>query len=695
MFLTATMLLLPRAASQTRFDYKNVSIADLGYTSSVVMSGQKPYQAFFFQLPRGTVVTESSYVQMHLRFSEALDRGSVVKISVNDIPLRTYTLGQLRSHETTLQVPLRSVAIPSAVPNRTVETPRFLKVVVEGYLSITGDMCRDIESGALYIVIENSSYARLALSREQRSLSIASFLNDTDGDIYVVVPGYLSLSLVESALWVMADLKKRFLHTKRQVKLYDGKVQASVVQHLNYVVVTDFSYLATLPAPFDSLAMQALGVVQGTLHDDGLLLLETAYRTNRLFIAGESAEGLTKAASAFLIDNMRSSMLGRRARVQQIEVPIARRFPNPPYSVSLEQLGFENVTLKGLGLVRAGYRVLRQSLGDSPRDISFHLLGSTTVVREDEDAYMNVYFNDILLDSWHIRGSGAFSKKVVSLPNYALREENRVDVEFLYYPSDSCRAATFIGNLFNTSYFEVGSHRAPESRLFESIPETFSSNTVLVLSPEVSRALFKAAATLLSVLDRDVNARYLYPPVVISSSFTNAMAETTNVIAVLSPSDTVLNVVGRTLPADPTKSFRVINTQNNEDMFVLKPEFSLGMLQVGRVTPKTATLLAFPIGDGGEQLLLDFLTTLRQNPRLMEGNIGLYGVGGDMYFFNTEKRTASIAYVGEESLLDFIGRHRFVIFIFLWLVFTAVVIAVSFYIQRQRLKSAEAPKPGS
>lgn len=679
--------------AQFYYQKKDISFRELGFKSDVVIAGQRPYQAFLFRLPRGRVLRDSSYLELKLRFSEALAPSSVVKIVVNDLPARAYTLRQIGSNEVTMRIPFGNLGFLPQTLGGKVDVPRYLKVVIEGFLIITGDACKDIETGALYIVASTDSYLHLVLAREQQGISIASFLSDTDGDIEVVIPPKAPLATKQSALWVMAELKKRFLFTPRDVRLYEPVEWEKRRTRRNYIVIADSSSLRSLPKPLSGVLTASTGTDKQGLGKDGKIVVQSTRDFDILLLSGATEEGVVKAASGFILDDMRSAMLGRVAIVRTVHQPLSTRYPEPPYVITFRNLGFSNLTLRGLGSVRASYQVLRQALGESPRNISLHLIGSTTAFRQRDDVYLNVYLNEILLESWIFGQGGVFKEKVVSFPDYALREENRIDVEFVYHPSDSCKSATFVGDIFDVSYLKIGASNPPETAVFESVPALFAKNTIMVISPSLSTSLLEAAATLLSVLDRDINAKYLYPPVFFSTTVSDRSLDSSNVIAVLTRGDPFVDKLKAKLPLDPTRSFRIMNLQNQTPMFSLDPKFPLGILQVHRQPTQRTMLLAIPHGEGGELLLHEFSEALRMNPRLMEGNIGLYGAGGNMYFFNTEKKTFAVEYKGEETFLDFLARYRYIIFAILWIAFTVAVILLTLYARKQRYKSAETRAP--
>lgn len=211
------LALLPLVYSQHSIEVRNFTLVDIGFASDVVLAGHKPYQAFFFPIPRGEIVKERSSVEFHLRFSTALDSASIVSISVNDLPARSYTLQQIGSTEVVFKIPLAGLDFVPIPGLPEVTKKRFLKVTISGLLLITGDLCRDIESGGLYVVAKRESSVSLAVEPDIRGMSIASFFADTEGDFHVVLPQKPTGGTFQMGLWISGDLKKRLLYTPRKV----------------------------------------------------------------------------------------------------------------------------------------------------------------------------------------------------------------------------------------------------------------------------------------------------------------------------------------------------------------------------------------------------------------------------------------------------------------------------------------------
>jgi hypothetical protein len=387
-------------------------------------------------------------------------------------------------------------------------------------------------------------------------------------------------------------------------------------------------------------------------------------------------------------------MLGRVALVKNVEERVPLDPGELPLRVTMKEMGYATATVQGLGVIRSSFTVLRQALGYSPRDIVLHLYGSITTIGEKGKTFLNVFLNDLLLESWSLTESGLFNDKVVSLPDFALRSENKLDVEFIHFPGGDCNAATFTGQIFDISYFAVKTLRPSDVVTFEVLPELLAKNTILVMNEKPTVEQIEVASTLLSLLDRDPHSRHLYPRLVFSTSLTNEMVQKSNVIAIIEPSDTAYRLLKKQAPLDMSESFRIISGQDKSIMFEMKPLFSLGVLHAFPTSRNTTALLALSVGRNGLNLLKDFSEVLSKNPRLMDGDIGIFGENENVYFFNTAVRTAEIEYPGRETLLSFIERNQLAIFAVLWIAFTVGAIGLSFYARRRTYKSIEST-PGS
>lgn len=130
------VLLLSVACGASVAGTHEVGLADIGYGSDIVLSGQRPFQVFFFPIPAGEIHPAKSYIELSVRLSQALHRNSIIRIEVNNIPVLTLTLGQMQLTEKTLKIPLTQADLVKVA--HPVDRAEYLKVTVSGHLTISG-----------------------------------------------------------------------------------------------------------------------------------------------------------------------------------------------------------------------------------------------------------------------------------------------------------------------------------------------------------------------------------------------------------------------------------------------------------------------------------------------------------------------------------------------------------------------------
>src|SRR3989338_6956137 len=148
---------------------KVVSLEDLGHAKDVYLSGTNPEFSLYLSNYRGL---KTAKAQMQLRLSHVLDKKSTVTVLVNDVPLFTKSVEQI-GHGPTLSFRIK------------LSSSDYVKVTVRGSLFITGDICHDIPTGNLWMVVSNKS--RFIMENTFISDNISSYFKNYDADFNIVL----------------------------------------------------------------------------------------------------------------------------------------------------------------------------------------------------------------------------------------------------------------------------------------------------------------------------------------------------------------------------------------------------------------------------------------------------------------------------------------------------------------------------
>src|SRR3989338_8719258 len=120
---------------------KTIYFEELGYSNDLYLSGARPEFSLYFPKYKGL---RNAELEAYLRFSSVLDERSTITILVDDVPLFTKNIKQI-GYEPTLSFRVK----PSKL--------NYIKVTLRGYFFITGDICYDLPTGNLWMVIGKRS----------------------------------------------------------------------------------------------------------------------------------------------------------------------------------------------------------------------------------------------------------------------------------------------------------------------------------------------------------------------------------------------------------------------------------------------------------------------------------------------------------------------------------------------------------
>jgi hypothetical protein len=113
-----------------------LSFQRLGYERSVLLQGSNPRLDVTVPAPINGVDPEASFVQLRLTPSPVLKPTSTVRVLINDELAGIFLVRDLR------QEPVVRVPIPDLPPGE-----RFITVSVQPFLSISDDICADLNTG--------------------------------------------------------------------------------------------------------------------------------------------------------------------------------------------------------------------------------------------------------------------------------------------------------------------------------------------------------------------------------------------------------------------------------------------------------------------------------------------------------------------------------------------------------------------
>lgn len=340
---------------QVNNNQRVLSLNDLGYSKDIYLSGA--VTEFNMYLPNYHGLSKAR-AEFLLRFAGVLDNRSTFTILVDDIPLFTNSIS-LTGYE-----PVVSFNIGHSRADH-------IKITLRGHLFITGDICYDLPTGNLWMVISNKS--NIAIAAKNIDTQIANFFKTYDKDINIVagkeVEGLNILPLIY-------NLNR--LNSWKEVNI---SVNDHPVKGMKNIITGNFSKDIELK--------------------DGDLLV--------------SNNGLSLLKSDLINSFITTSISNLNPK------PVTEGKNN---EISLMDMGIIGFTATGLGDLSFNVPIRFSSFSGIPRNLYMKLILNHTPVPESERAYLKVFLNGILIHANQLEGGGNIKSYNIKIPEDQLRGYN-------------------------------------------------------------------------------------------------------------------------------------------------------------------------------------------------------------------------------------------------------------------------------
>jgi len=417
-------------------NFKEISLKDIGYQKDIVLYGITPAQTLFFPVPRGGIDFQNSYFELHMSVSTILSDYSNIKISVNDVPVYTAFIRNVSTNPI-IKIPLNEVKLEDLMMS---EKP-LLKIEVGGYLDITDDRCRDLATQGLWMVIKQKSKLVLNYS-EQLKNTIADFFTDKFERILILTPKRMNPNLAGSIMWINTRLLDLIKSENITYSSFE-EIDPSKIQNYSHVIaIGKTDELMSLPVPFSIERGEISNQAKQTFTpDDGVLFVRLFGGTKVLYVTGDNDKSVQKSSAAIVNPKQFVKLLSNFSLVRYIEPFKIKSFVGNKYKLTLDELGFERIQTKGIGSLRITMFISELELAKYIGSVDFYLYSKYTPVKQTfQNGFINVYLNDVLVESKRLDQTGTINGLMVSLPKYLFKKMNTFEIEFSYFPDEGeCR----------------------------------------------------------------------------------------------------------------------------------------------------------------------------------------------------------------------------------------------------------------
>jgi hypothetical protein len=629
-----------------------ITFSKFGY-DDITLYGPTPSAAYFLKI--GTNIDSSrSYIVLKFEPSPVLNLNeSFITIYIWDKPATSFRISRTPNE---IVIPLKKFELGFS---------EYLKIDIRASLYITDDRCKDIQTGGLWFKILKSSFINIEhLPIKKTEFKIQSFLSDVKDGLYLVFPSSVSKTELEGLVWVYSFVRK-----VTGIKTINYATFETLPTKAQFIAISIFE---KLPNEYK--------ILQGKfLKTDGLIYI---YSDRALFITGFSEEGLKKALQTFLnLDILKTSfnsfLLVREAK------PPEQPFANmPPFKVPFKEFRFSTSKVEGIGSLRSSFTFTLSKLGFSPDKININISAVYSPVTEKVGrAYMNVYFNGLLIESKKLGEEG----KIIytfSLNRFSLLKLNTISIEFTFYPSsEDC--INKISNFFymindESSYIEMKDIYRPKELDFSFFPEMFTTGeTVCAVSKNLTVQKIKALSQIIHLVNSEIKNFNFFPEIITTDNVTDETLENYNLIIIADPKDDILNKFSN-IVIKPKNDFKIISASTKKILYALYDTSSIGVCQVFYSDASRPVLILMGLRENSDHLLSEISDVMEKKFITIEGNVGIVDLTGKYHFFKVESGLLKVNYPGEKTFLDYFNQYKVFLIIIVWFLFLSLLTYIFF-----------------
>ncbi|HEY4325633.1 MAG TPA: cellulose biosynthesis cyclic di-GMP-binding regulatory protein BcsB [Mucilaginibacter sp.] len=645
-----TLLALVFLLSKASLAQSIVSFKSTGHEDNAIY-GMSGAGSFYFKISPLTEINGSKLV-LYIESSQALIKDhSFINILLNNRPAYSARLTKDSIQKVSINLSPEDVSVD-----------KFLKVQVKTLLTISDDVCRDIDNPGMWVKIKNYSY--LSLIKNNKLSANINISNCFDTKRAIVYPSNPSLYDLKAVAWAYSILKKS-QNNKIQV-FEEGKLPDSIK---NYIEV---GKLISLPGDKRSLIKVAPQSNEGLLYLDKSVpaIIDTASQTTDetgelvahnstspseiLFITGSDDPGYEKAITTLGNHNVLSSTFGNYLLISKAENILYKNIEGNTSKLWLQQIGGTSDFLSGIGSLKSAYSFKNSDFSFTPKEIEIHFAGSYSGLAAGDRGYFNVYLNGLLISSEKLDASGKLNM-TVNISRYQHHKFNTLESEFRFFPTNGgCKNSftNFFGEVdVDKSYLQSKNPFVSNDLSFYQYPEAFNNEaTRIVVSKKYARYVAGAVGEIIYELNNNLNSSN-FPEFVYSDKISSADLKKYNIIALLDKDDPILSQ----FPDAPIKfdrNFRLYNTDENKIIYSLSDTLSTGLAQIFYGRSNNATLVLTATGKQLSDAFSAASRSITEQLSTLSSNVCVTDVKSNKYLFNINKSSDNIGYDDTKSPIN-------------------------------------------
>jgi hypothetical protein len=649
-----TLLALVFLLSKASLAQSIVSFKSLGHEDDAIygMSGASSFYVKISPLsemngsklvlyiePSQAIIKEHSFVNVILNnkpiYSARLTKDSIQKISIN-------------------------------LDNQNLSPDRFLKIQVKTLLTVTDDICKDLDNPAMWLKVKDYSYLSLAKNPKAGSNDV-NISNCFESKRAILYPSDPSLHDLKAVAWAYSRLKKT--QNKKILVFEYGQVPDSIK---NYIMVGN---MATLPEDKKSLIKvspqadegifylsksmsTATDTITQMVNEKGKLVAHKSVSQETvpaeiLFVSGGDDAGYEKAITALGNINILNSTFGDYLLVDHAENTFFKTIDENRSKLSLKQVGGTSDFLSGIGSLKNAYTFKNSDFSFTPKEVEIRFIGNYSGINPGDRGYFNIYLNGLLISSEKLDASGKLNTSV-TINRYQHHKYNTLESEFRFFPTNGECKNSFI-NFFgevdvDKSYLESKNPFISNDLSFYQYPEAFNTGTTkIIISKQAAKYTAGALGEIVYELNNNINANN-FPEFFDSEGYPEGDLKKYNIIALLDKDDPLLDKFSDA-PIKFKQNFRLYNTENGKLVYQLSDTVSSGLAQIFYGRSNNATLVLTATGSHQSDAFLAASKSITEQLSTLSSNVAVTDANLNKYLFNINKSSENLEYVETKSSL--------------------------------------------
>lgn len=683
-----TLLALVFLLSKASLAQSVVSFKSLGHTDDAIygMSGASSFYVKISPL----VEMNGSKLVLYFEPSQALlKEHSFINIIINDKPVYSARLAKDSIQKVSLNLSRADLS-----------TDKFLKIQVKTLLTISDDICKDLDNPAMWLKVKDYSYLSL-VKNTKTGLNDVNISNCFDSKRAIVYPSDPSLHDLKAVAWAYARLKKT---SNKKIMVFEaGQVPDSIK---NYIQVGNLSILPEDKRSLIKVSPQsnegifylaksmstATDTVTQMVNERGVMVPHKSVTTESvpseiLFISGGDDAGYEKAITALGNINILNSTFGDYLLIDQAQNSYFKNIDENRSKLSLKQIGGTSDFLSGIGSLKSAFTFKNSDFNFTPKEVEIRFIGNYSGLSPGDRGYFNIYLNGLLISSEKLDASGKLNTSV-TINRYQHHKYNTLESEFRFFPTNGLCKNSFI-NFFgevdvDKSYLESKNPFISSDLSFYQYPEAFNTGTTrIVVSKDYAKYAAGAIGEIIYELNNNINANN-FPEFSYSSDIPAGDLKKYNIIALLSKDDALLGQFPDA-PINFKENFRLYRTDDHKVVYSLSDTTSSGLAQIFYGRSNNATLVLTATGTHISDAFLAASRSITEQLSTLSSNVCVTDVNSNKYLFNINKSSENLEYVDTKSAITKFWEN-YNLYILLGIL---VLILLSFLFVRSRVQRSQ------